>query len=383
MAPQRDYYEVLGVGRDADADEIKKAYRGLAFKYHPDKNPGDEEAEERFKEATEAYEVLSDKEKRARYDQFGAAGPEAQFRGFQGAQGFDMDDALRTFMNAFGGESVFEGLFGGGMRTGRRGPERGSDIRIRLKLRLEEIAKGVTRKVKVSRLTACDACGGSGAKPGTSPRTCPDCQGRGRVARQQSMGMFGTFQSVSACPTCGGTGEVIDEKCEACSGLGVTRGTETVEVHVPTGVTSGNYIPIAGAGNAGARGGPAGDLVVVIDEIEHELFDREGDDVLIELPVPIDTAALGGRREVPTLFGKARLKIPSGTKSGTTLRMRGKGVPHLRGRGAGDQLVRIVVWVPDRPSSEEKRLLKRLGELAGDRVPGPRKPRSDARRSGR
>ena len=375
MAQERDYYEVLGVGRDADADAIKKAYRALAFKYHPDKNPGDADAEERFKEATEAYEVLSDEDKRARYDQFGHAGQGAQFQGFQGSQGFGMDEALRTFMNAFGGEGVFDGLFGGGMRAGRRGPERGSDIRIRLRLRLEEIAKGVTKKVKVSRLAHCETCGGSGAKPGTSSRTCSDCGGRGRVTRQQSMGMFGTFQSVAPCPTCGGTGEVIDEKCESCSGLGVTRGTETVEVHVPQGVTTGNYIPVAGGGNAGARGGPEGDLIVVIQELEHDLFEREGDDVLLELPVPLDTAALGGSREVPTLSGKARLKIPAGTQSGTTLRMRGKGVPHLRGRGAGDQLVRVVVWVPTRPSGEEKKLLKELGEKAEGRVPGPRKPR--------
>jgi molecular chaperone DnaJ len=375
MAPQRDYYEVLGVGRDADADAIKKAYRKLAFQYHPDKNPGDADAEERFKEATEAYEVLSDADKRAQYDQFGAGGPGARFQGFQGAQGFDMDDALRTFMNAFGGEGIFDGLFGGGMRAGRRGPERGSDIRIRLKLRLEEIAKGVIKKVKVSRLAVCSKCGGSGAKPGTSPRSCTDCGGKGRVARQQSMGMFGTFQSVSACPTCGGTGSVIDEKCPECSGLGVVKSMETVEVHVPTGVTTGNYIPIAGAGNAGARGGPAGDLIVVIEELSHELFERHGDDVLLELPVPVDVAALGGSREVPTLSGKAKLKIPAGTQSGTTLRMRGKGVPHLRGRGAGDQLIRVVTWVPERPSGEEKKLLKRLGELTSDRVPGPRKPR--------
>ncbi len=375
MPQNPDYYEVLGVDRDADADDIKKAYRALAFKYHPDKNPGDAEAEERFKEATEAYEVLSDSEKRAQYDQFGAAGPGAQFQGFQGAQGFDMDDALRTFMNAFGGEGVFEGIFGGGPRAARRGPQRGSDIRIRLKLRLEEIAKGVTKKVKVSRLAPCDTCGGSGAKPGTSPKTCTQCQGAGRVARQQSMGMFGTFQSVSACPGCGGTGEVIEEKCASCAGLGVAKSTETVEVHVPEGVTSGNYIPIAGAGNAGARGGPAGDLVVVIEELPHELFERQEDDVIVELPVPLSIAALGGSREVPTLNGKARLKVPAGTQSGTTLRMRGKGVPHLRGRGAGDQLVKVVVWVPERPSSEEKKLLKRLGELQTDGVPGPRKPR--------
>jgi molecular chaperone DnaJ len=374
LATSPDYYNVLGVGRDASDEEIKKAYRKLAFKYHPDKNKGDADAEDKFKEATEAYEVLSDSEKRAQYDQFGAAAFGNGGGGFQGAQGFDMDDALRTFMGAFAGENIFEQLFRGTAGGGRPAVQRGRDIRLRLKLTLEEVAKGVKKKLKISRNVSCETCGGSGAKPGTHPVTCPECGGRGQVARQQNLGVFGAFQSVSPCSRCAGTGQIIEEKCGTCDGLGVTRGQTTVEVDVPAGVTTGNFIPMRGTGNAGPRGGVPGDLVVLIEEIPHKLFARHGDHLMIELPVSIDVAALGGSVEVPTLDGKAKLKIPAGTASGTTLRMRGKGVQHLRGRGAGDELVRVVVWVPRRASSEEKRLLKELGEAQRSKVPGPRKP---------
>jgi molecular chaperone DnaJ len=373
MAASRDYYEVLGVGRDASSDEIKKAYRTLAFENHPDKNPGDQAAEERFKEATEAYEVLSDSEKRAQYDRFGAAG-------LGGAQGFDprgygTDDALNAFMRAFEGEDILSSLFGlGGGRSRRAGPARGSNIRVRLKLTLGEIAEGVTKKIKVSRKVACATCQGSGAKPGTSPTTCPDCGGAGRVRTRQNMGFLGQVESVMPCRRCAGEGRIIEEKCEGCGGSGLANGSEVVEVNVPAGVTTGNYIPIQGGGNAAPRGGPPGDLMVVIQELPHELFERHGDDVLIDLPVSLDVAALGGQLEIPTLNGKARLKIPAGTPSGKVLRMRGKGIPHLRGRGAGDELVRVVVWVPRRPSAEEKSLLKKLGELSKGKVPGPSKP---------
>jgi molecular chaperone DnaJ len=376
LASSADYYETLGVGHDASAEEIKKAYRDLAFKYHPDKNKGDASAEEKFKEATEAYEVLSDSEKRAQYDQFGKSPFGAGAEGFQRTSDFDMDDALRTFMGAFAGENIFEQLFRGtGGGAGRPAVQRGRDIRVRLKLTLEEVSSGVSKKLKINRNIRCEDCGGSGAKAGTSPKTCPDCGGRGQVARQQSLGMFGAFQSVSQCPNCAGSGRIIEEKCPKCTGLGVTRGTTTVEVKVPAGVATGNFIPIRGSGDAGPRGGPAGDLIVLIEEKPHELLERHGDDVLLELPVSIDVAALGGAMEVPTLDGKARLKIPSGTASGTTLRMRGKGVPHLNRRGSGDELVSVVVWVPKKPTSEEKKLFKELGEHARDRVPGPRKPR--------
>jgi molecular chaperone DnaJ len=369
MAASRDYYDVLGVNRDASLEEIKEKYMDLALKYHPDKNPGDDEAVEKFKEATQAYEVLSDPQKRTQYDQLGAAGFEGA-TGF-GAAGFDINDALRAFMGAFEGESVFEGLFGGQARSGRPGPMRGSDIRVRLKLTLEEIASGVKKKIRVGRMVPCDECGGSGAKPGTKPTVCPQCGGTGQLRTQRNMGIFGAMFNVSMCGNCGGTGEVIAERCPKCVGNGLTQGNQLVEVDVPAGVTTGNYIPMGGLGNAGPRGGPPGDLVVMIVEIPHAVFDRQGDDIYIDLPVSLDVAALGGQLQVPTLDGKARLKIPAGTESGTTLKMRGKGIPHLRGFGGGDERVRVVVWVPKKVSGEEKKLLKRLGELSQGRVPDP------------
>ncbi len=375
MAAPRDYYEVLGVPRDAPPEQVKKAYRDLAFKYHPDKNPGNKEAEEKFKEATAAYEVLSDADKRSKYDQFGAAGVDLGPGMHAGAEGFDLNDALRAFMHTFGGEGSVDGMFGfGGARSGRAGPARGNDIRVRLKLSLEEVATGVTKKIRVQRLTRCETCGGSGAKPGTRPTQCPACRGRGQVHTQRSMGPFGTFQSIAPCGSCAGTGQIIKERCAKCDALGVTRGTEVVEVNVPAGVATGNYIPIRGGGNAGPRGGPAGDLVVLIDELPHDVFERHGDDVVTELPVAVDVVSLGGDVEAPTLGGKARLHVPPGTQSGTILRMRGKGIAHLHGRGAGDELVRIAVWIPPRPSSEEKKLLKRLGELCRTKVPPARTP---------
>jgi len=374
LASSDDYYETLGVGRDASPEEIKKAYRGQAFKYHPDKNEGDAGAEEKFKQATEAYDVLSNEQKRAQYDQFGTAAFGGGQPGFQGASGFDMDDAMRTFMGAFNGENIFEQLFRGATGGGRPAVPRGQDIRVRLKLTLEEVSGGVTKKLKISRNISCEKCGGSGAKPGTSPEMCPECHGRGQVAHQQNLGMFGAFQSVGPCGRCAGSGQIIEEKCGNCDGLGVTRGRSTVDVEVPAGVATGNYIPITGGGNVGPRGGVPGDLIVLIEEIPHELFDRHGDHILLELPVSLDVAVLGGSIEVPTLGGKANLKVPAGTPSGTALRMRGKGISHLRGRGVGDELIRVVVWVPKRPSSEEKKLLKKLGSLQSSKLPGPRKP---------
>ncbi|MBM3306768.1 MAG: molecular chaperone DnaJ [Candidatus Eisenbacteria bacterium] len=376
MAAPHDYYEVLGVGRDASPDQIKKAYRDLAFRHHPDKNPGNRDAEERFKEVTAAYEVLSDPDRRSKYDQFGAQGMEPGAGGpWQGGEAFDLNDALRAFMHTFGGESPFEDLFGlGGRGRARSGASRGNDIRVRLRLTLEEVAAGVRKKIKVQRLVRCEACGGSGAKPGTKPTECSDCRGRGQVRTQRSMGMLGTFQSISTCPKCSGTGQLIKERCGACDALGVTRGAEVIEVDVPAGVATGNYIPVRAGGNAGPRGGPAGDLVVLIEELPHGVFERHGDDIITELPVSVEMAALGGAVEIPALGGKARLSIPAGTQSGTVLRMRGKGIPRLHGRGSGDELVRIVVWVPSRPSSEEKKLLKRLGELAKGKLPPARRP---------
>jgi len=374
MPQAPDYYDVLGVAREASPDDIKKAYRDLAFKYHPDKNPNDTGAEEKFKEVSEAYEVLSDPDKRRQYDQFGAAGIGGGAAGFAPGD-FDLNDALRSFMGAFEGESIFEGLFGGGAARARRaGPQRGADLRIQLKLTLEEIAAGAKKKLRVTRLVACAECGGSGAKPGTEPSQCPDCHGTGQVRIQRNMGLFGTMLNVSSCPRCGGTGRVIEDPCSECKGQGLVRGTEVVEVDVPPGVATGNYIPVRGAGNAGPRGGPPGDLVVMIVEEPHPTFERHGDDLLIEVPISIDVAALGGQVEVPTLGGKARLKIPPGTTAGKVLRLRGKGVPRLRGRGAGDELARIAIWIPRRPSGRERELLKELGKLAEGRVPEPGKP---------
>jgi len=375
MAATGDFYEVLGVSRDASLEAIKEAYMDLALKYHPDKNPGDAAAEERFKQVTEAYEVLSDKDKRAQYDQFGASGFGQQGAGY-GPGEFDLNDALRAFMRAFGGEGPMEDLFGfgAGPRGQRRAVQRGSDIRIRLKITLEEIATGVKKKIKVARMVSCGECGGSGAKPGTSPVTCQHCQGTGQVRSQRNMGIFGAMLNVSTCNQCAGTGEIIEERCPKCAGHGVVQGTQTVEVDIPHGVATGNYIPIRSGGNAGPRGGPPGDLIVMIIEQPHGTFERHGDDVVIEAPVAIDLAALGGQLEVPTLSGRAKVKVPAGTQSGTILKMKGRGVQHLRGRGSGDQLVRVVVWVPKRPSSEEKALLKKLGELSKGRIPKPGKP---------
>jgi len=326
MAAPRDYYEVLGVPRDASPEQVKKAYRDLAFRYHPDKNPGNKEAEERFKEATAAYEVLSDPEKRSRYDQLGPAGFQPGAGAAQGAEGFDLNDALRAFMHTFGGESSFEDLFGlGGRPQGRAGPARGNDIRVRLRLTLEEVASGVRKKIKVQRLVRCATCGGTGAKPGTKPTECPDCHGRGQVRTQRSMGMFGTFQSISTCPKCSGTGQVIKDRCASCDALGVTRGTEVVEVSVPAGVTTGNYIPVRGGGNAGPRGGPAGDLVVLIDEVPHEVFDRHGDDIVTELPIPVDAAALG-RMNLPGCIVQGPLAVDNAV-SAEAARAKGIGGP--------------------------------------------------------
>lgn len=374
MASNRDYYEILGVGRDASPEDIKKAYRELAFKYHPDKNPGDKDAEERFKEATEAYEVLSDSDKRSQYDQFGAAGFGGGSGGFSGAADFDLNEALRTFMSAFGGGGgIFGDLGGMGGAGGTPARPHGSDLRIRLKLTLEEIALGVKKKIKISRMVACDECGGSGARPGTRPKTCEHCGGTGQV-RSQRMGLFGAMLNVSVCGVCEGTGEVVDEPCPKCVGRGIAQSAQTVEVDVPAGVTTGNYIPMRGLGNAGPRGGTSGDLIVMIVELDHPVFDRHGDDIALEVPVSLDVAALGGAVEVPTLNGKARLKVPAGTQSGTILKMRGKGIPHLRGRGSGDELARVVVWVPRKPNGEQKKLMTRLGSLMKDQIPEPGKP---------
>ncbi len=367
---KRDYYEVLGVPRGASEEEIKKAYRKIAFDSHPDRNPGDKEAEQRFKEATEAYEVLRDAEKRARYDQFGhAATGGAGPQGFD-FSGFDLADALRAFMRDFGGDvGGFEELFGGGRGRGGAALRRGDDLQVRLRLTLEEIASGVEKKIRVKHLRVCETCGGKG---GSGESTCPQCQGRGQVRRVQQS-IFGQFVNVSTCPRCGGEGRVLRERCRTCGGEGRVSETDTIAVKVPAGVASGNFIPLRGMGDAGLRGGPAGDLIVLIEEKPHPVFDRDGDDLHVDLPVSFVTATLGGKVELPLLNGAtASLTLTPGTPSGYVLRLRGKGLPSLRG-GTGDLLARVVVWVPTRLSGEERRLLEQLGRLEGLKPPGPAK----------
>jgi molecular chaperone DnaJ len=373
---KRDYYEVLGVGRDADEDAVKKAYRKLAIQYHPDKNPGDKSAEEKFKEATEAYEVLKDPEKRKVYDQFGhqgLSGAGAGPGGFGGFEGFDLSDALRAFMRDFGGGGgggIFDELFGmgGGRGRGRAGPVGGADLKVRLKLTLEEIASGVEKKLRIKRMVLCDECGGSGAAKGSGKTTCVQCAGAGEV-RQVSRSIFGQFVKIGTCPRCNGSGQIIEKPCPKCGGDGRIQGSSTVSVRIPAGVSSGNYITVPGAGHAGPRGGPAGDAIVLIEEKPHDQFERHGDDLLLQLPISYSQAALGDGVIVPTLNGSVKLKIPQGTQSGKLFRLRGKGLPHLRGFGSGDQLVRVIVWTPTSLSGEEKELLERLGKLQHGKTP--------------
>jgi len=369
---KRDYYEVLGVERGASEEDIKKAYKKLAFQHHPDKNPGDKHAEEKFKELAEAYEVLRDPEKRSRYDQFGHAGARAggQYADFNFG-GFDLSDALRTFMRDFGGLGGFEEIFGEparGRRRGRAVGERGRDLKVEIQLTLEEIAKGVEKTIKLKRMLPCEVCSGSGAERGSGKTTCPQCRGTGEI-RQVRQSIFGQMMTVTTCPRCKGEGQIIEKPCSNCGGEGRVRGTSTITVKVPPGVATGNYIPLRGQGDAGVRGGPPGDVYVFIEEEKHPIFKRQGNDVLIQLPISIAQAALGDETEVPTLDGKAMLKIPAGTQSGRTFRMRGRGVPALNGYGKGDELVQVVVWVPTSLSAEEKRLLKQLSEMPGFKPP--------------
>src|SRR5689334_9009747 len=355
---RRDYYEVLGVTKGASAEEIKKAYRKVAFDFHPDRNPGNAEAEAKFKEATEAYEVLRDPEKRARYDQFGHTTPGAAPGAGFDASGFDLADALRAFMRDFGGDAGgFGDLFGGGGGRPARGPRRGDDLQVRVKLTLEEIASGVEKKIRVKHLRACATCHGKG---GTGETVCTQCQGRGQVRRVQQS-VFGQFVNVSTCSRCGGSGREVKERCKTCGGEGTVTATETLSVKVPAGVASGNFIPLRGMGDAGPHGGPSGDLIVLIEEKAHPVYDRDGDDLHVDVPVSISTATLGGRVEVPGLDGASiAIDVAAGTQGGQQVRVRGKGLPALRG-GVGDLFARIHVWVPTRVSPAEKRQLEELG----------------------
>jgi molecular chaperone DnaJ len=358
---RRDYYEVLGVERAASQEDIKKAYRKKAFEHHPDRNPGNKEAEEKFKEATEAYEVLHDEEKRRNYDRFGHSGMDGGFgAGGAGAQGFDLSDALRAFMRDFGG---FDDIFGGGADMGRRARQ-GQNLQIRLKLTLEEVLKGTSKKIRLKRFVACSTCHGSGAKAGSKPTTCPECNGSGQVRRVQRS-ILGQFMSVTTCPRCRGEGEIVSDPCPTCKGEGRVEAPETISVDIPAGVQEGNYIPISGKGHVGPRGGPAGDLIILIEEEPHPVFERHGEDVMCEVPVNFSTLALGGKIDVPTITGTARLDIPAGTQSHRIFRLRGQGLPRVHSSRRGDELVRVVVWTPKKLSSEEKNLLERLGQVAG------------------
>lgn len=356
MAP-RDFYEVLGVERTASPEEIKRAYRRLAMQYHPDRNPDDVAAEEKFKEATEAYEILRDPDHRSRYDRFGHAGIRGAARGAS-FHDFDLSDALRAFMRDFGG---FEDLFGP-QRQRRRGPLGGSDVQMRLEVTLEEVAAGVDKTIRAKLLQRCETCGGKGTASG-EPAPCPTCGGRGEV-RQAQRSIFGQFVSVHPCPRCGGEGKIVTDPCRACDGEGRVREDRRIKVRIPPGVEAGNYLTLRGEGNVGPRGGPPGDLLVIIDVAEHSIFQRHGDDVVMELVIAFPQAALGAEVEVPTLGEPATLEITAGAQPGDVLRMPGRGIPHLGGKGRGDQLVQLHVWVPTRLSPEERRNLE---ALAGSR----------------
>lgn len=357
---KRDYYEILEVSKTATADEIKKAYRKKAIQYHPDKNPGNKEAEDKFKEAAEAYEVLSDADKKARYDRFGHAGMggAASGGGAGYGQGMNMDDIFSHFGDIFGDAFGFGGGNGGGRQRGGRQVNRGSNIRIKVKLTLEEIATGVTKKIKINKNVACEPCHGSGSKSGKTS-TCSTCQGRG-VVMQVTQTFLGRMQTSATCPNCNGAGSTITDKCTKCHGDGVTRGEELLELKIPAGVTQDMQLTVAGKGNMGARNGVPGDLYVVVEEQEHEHFMRDGINIYHNLNINFADACLGIETEVPTLGGKAKIKIPAGTQSGKMFKLKGKGIPEIQGYRHGDLHVTVYVYTPENLTKEEKQLLEKL-----------------------
>lgn len=357
---KRDYYEVLGISKGASKDEIKKAYRKQALKYHPDRNPGDKEAEQNFKEAAEAYEVLSNDEKRQRYDQFGHAGLGGQ-SGFSGA-GMDIEDIFSHFGDIFGSSfGGFGGFGGGGGRRSSRRTNKGSNLRVKVKLTLEEIAHGVTKKLKVKKYVSCDACSGTGAEAGSSLSTCSTCGGSGYVTRVSNT-FLGQMQTSSTCPTCGGEGRTVQNKCTKCHGEGIVKKEEVISVDIPAGVAEGMQLSVSGKGNAARRGGINGDLIVLIQEEPHPYLQRRENDLLYNLHLSFPEVTLGTTAEIPTLDGKVKVKIDPGTPAGKVLRLRGKGLPEVQSYGRGDILAKVNVWVPQNLSREEKRQLEKLQE---------------------
>ncbi|MBS7225484.1 MAG: molecular chaperone DnaJ [Clostridiaceae bacterium] len=356
MADKRDYYEVLGVQKGATDDQIKKAHRKLAKKYHPDLNKDNPEAEEKFKEVNEAYEVLSDKDKRAKYDQFGFAGVDPNYGAGQGGYGgfgggFDMGDLGDIFGSFFGGG------FGSSSRSRRNAPQRGATIQKRVMLSFEEAAFGCEKEITIERTETCDECGGTGAAKGTSAETCSNCRGSGTVTQTQRTPL-GMFQTQAACPNCHGTGKIIKKPCTKCGGTGRVQKSRTLKVNIPAGIDDGQSIQLRGQGGAGANGGPAGDVIVTISIRPHPIFTREGSDVVCEMPVSFAQAALGDTLQVPTIDGKVEYTMPEGTQPGTVFRMRGKGIQNVNGRGRGDQYVRINIEVPKNLSGKQKELLR-------------------------
>jgi molecular chaperone DnaJ len=363
---KRDFYDILGVAKNASAEEIKKAYRKLAIKYHPDKNPDDKSAEDKFKEAAEAYEVLSNPEKKQRYDQYGHAGVGgAAGGGGYGGGGMNMEDIFSQFGDIFGGGgSPFDSFFGGGGQSrggsGRR-VAKGSNLRIKVKLTLEEIANGAEKKIKVNKQIVCKTCDGTGAKDKSSVSTCKTCGGNGAVRRVTNT-ILGQMQTTATCPTCHGSGQQITAKCNSCHGEGTVRGEETITINIPAGVSDGMQLSMAGKGNAAPNGGVAGDLIILIEELPHDTLKREGNNIVYDLHVSIVDAALGYSAEVPTIDGKAKIKIEPGTQSGKLLRLKGKGIPEINSYHRGDEIIHVNIWTPKVLNSEERAILEKLRE---------------------
>ncbi len=354
---KRDYYEILGVAKNAGEAEIKKAYRQMALKYHPDKNPGNKDAEEMFKEAAEAYEILSNSEKRQRYDQFGHKGVNGAAGG---AGGMNMEDIFSHFGDIFGGASPFESFFGGGGQTrGGKKVNRGSNLRIKVSLSLEEIAHGVEKKIKVNKFVSCNSCKGSGAQDGASFQKCGTCAGNGQVHRVTNT-FIGQMRTTTTCPTCGGEGQTIQNKCKSCHGSGLEHGEEVISINIPAGVGEGMQLTVSGKGNSAERGGIPGDLYIIIEEIKHPHLQRDGNNLLYDLYINFADATLGISTEIPTIEGKAKVKIDAGTQGGKVLRLKGKGLPSVNGYGKGDLFVNVNVWTPQHISSEEKKILEQL-----------------------